>query len=401
MGLYIAGRGVIGLGQGIALPAGATYLSEMAPTKIRGRALSTFQVFYSVGSFICFWTAFGTTKSHVVVGDWKWKLVTILQLICPVLILIGMALAPETPRWLVAKGKMEQARHVLRLTRPAEDVDNELLSIDEAITFEKQNMAGVSYKFFFTDPSTRWRFFIACVINFGQQATGQGSLNNYSTIIYKKVFHSADTIALINALNATLGIIFTLNATWAVERFGRKTVLIGGAIGQAICMFTVALVGSQTPTGSDGSKSMGVAVGIVILLFAFIFFYKPSWGATVWVYTSEIFSMQTRATGVGMASQVQNVANAILQQAFPEFLAKCGFYTFFFFFGFNTFLALFCWFLVPETKGVSLEEIDTLFGGPNHRAVGQEMQDKTGNHEPSTPTADEKFDGTELRRETV
>jgi hypothetical protein len=140
-------------------------------------------------------------------------------------------------------------------------------------------MSGVSYALFFTEPSIRWRFFLACVINFGQQATGQGklrcdvnssmllnlldigSLNNYSTIIYQKVFSSNSTIQLINvrmlfpsvflanrvltqALNATMGILFTLNATWMVERFGRRQILIGGALGQALCMFIVTLVGS-------------------------------------------------------------------------------------------------------------------------------------------------------------
>lgn len=105
---------------------------------------------------------------------------------------------------------------------------------------------------------------------------------------------------------------------------------------------------------------MGVAIAIVILLFSFILFYKPSWGATVWIYSSEIFSMKVRATGVGMATQTQNVANAILQQAFPVFLAKAKWYTFFFFCGFNIFLAVFCYFLLPETKGVALEDIDTV-----------------------------------------
>ena len=92
-----------------------------------------------------------------------------------------------------------------------------------------------------------------------------------------------------------------------VERFGRKAILIGGAIGQAVCMLAVSLVGTLTPTSPEGAKSMNTAIAIVFLLFLFIVFYKPSWGATVWVYSSEIFSMQTRAAGVAMASQVSMV----------------------------------------------------------------------------------------------
>lgn len=124
-----------------------------------------------------------------------------------------MLFAPESPRWLVQHGHIDRAREVLQATRPAADVEEELLSFQEAVAYEREHMGGVSYKYFFTDPSTRWRFFIAVVINFGQQATGQGSLNNYSTIIYKKVFTDNSTIQLINALNATMGILFTLNAT--------------------------------------------------------------------------------------------------------------------------------------------------------------------------------------------
>ncbi|KAI0081568.1 putative MFS sugar transporter [Panus rudis PR-1116 ss-1] len=403
---YIVGRAVIGWGQGIALPAAATYISEVAPTEIRGRVLSFYQVFYSVGSFFCFWCAFGTTRAPDSIGNWRWQSVTLLQLLCPLMICSSMLFCPESPRWLVAHGYIDKARAVLQKTRAAENVEDELRGIEEAITYEQTQLAGISYKQFIVDPSVRWRFFLAVVINFGQQATGQGSLNSYSTIIYSKVFSSNSTVQLINALNATLGILFTLNATWMVERFGRKTILIGGALGQAACMFAVSLVGSQTPTGPNGEKSIGVAVGIVILLFSFIVFYKPSWGATVWIYSSEIFSMQTRAAGVAMATQTQNVANAILQQAFPAFLNKCGFYTFFFFMGFNIFLAIFCWWLLPETKGVSLEDIDAVFGSKSHRAAGQVIMDEAERRsvrkEPLSPTADEeKAEVSEVRREVV
>lgn len=159
-----------------------------------------------------FWTAYSTTKSTTL-GNWKWQIPTIVQLLCPVLIITSMLFVPESPRWLIKNGHIDRARKVLQATRPAADVEEELLSIQEAVAYEHENMSGVSYKYFFTDPSTRWRFFLAVMINFGQQATGQGSLNNYSTIIYKKVFASNSTIQLINALNATLGIIFTLNAS--------------------------------------------------------------------------------------------------------------------------------------------------------------------------------------------
>jgi MFS family permease len=165
---------------------------------------------------------------------------------------------------------------------------------------------------------------LAFVINVGQQLTGQGTLNSYSSTIYKKVWTSIDTINLINALNATCGIIFTLNAVWTVDRFGRKFLFIVGAIGMACCMMTVAVVGLKTPDTPKGGKSEPVGIAIVFLLFLFIFFYKPSWGATTWIWTSEIFSMNVRSQAVGMCSQMQNVAQAIFNQFFPTFYANCG-----------------------------------------------------------------------------
>ena len=116
----------------------------------------------------------------------------------------------------------------------------------------------------------------AMIINGGQQITGQGTLNSYSSIIYKKVFKSADTIALINALNATFSILFTLNATWTVDRFGRKFLFIVGGIGMGICMLIAATVETQTSYLPDGSKSQPVGIAIVFLMFLFALFGMPT-----------------------------------------------------------------------------------------------------------------------------
>ena len=117
---------------------------------------------------------------------------------------------------------MEKARHALRRVRNTEqDVEDEILIIREALEYEKEAISS-GYSALWKDRSVRKRLLLAFVLNAGQQITGQGTLNTYSTKVYQKVFTSASQIALINALNATFGIIFTLNAAWTVDRFGRR-----------------------------------------------------------------------------------------------------------------------------------------------------------------------------------
>jgi MFS family permease len=289
--------------------------------------MSFWQLFYSVGSFIAYWINYSCSKHTKSLGEWSWKMVVIFQILVPIIIICQLPFLPETPRWYIQHGdRVEDARAALRRVRDTEqDVEDEILAIREAITFEKEVISG-SYWALFKDPSVRKRLMLAFVINVGQQLSGQGTLNTYSSTIYKKVWTSVETINLINALNATCGIIFTLNAVWTVDRFGRKFLFMVGAIGMACCMMTVAIVGLKTPDTKSGGKTEPVGIAIVFLLFLFIFFYKPSWGATTWIWTSEIFSMNVRTQAVGMCSQMQNVAQAIFNQFFPTFYANCGLY---------------------------------------------------------------------------
>ncbi|OKL58330.1 hypothetical protein UA08_06405 [Talaromyces atroroseus] len=371
---FIAGRCIIGVGQGIALTAGPIYIGELAPPHIRGKIMTLWQTFYSVGSFICFWVNYGCTEHAARLGNWDWRMVIVFQLLVPCIILVLLPTLPGTPRWYIQRqNNVEKARSALQRVRETEEeVEEELNQIRGALEYEKEAISS-SYSALWKDRSVRKRFLLALVLNAGQQLTGQGSLNSYSTIIYKKVFTSASQISLINALNATFGILFTLNAIWIVDRFGRTFLLEVGGIGMCICMIIIAAVETETPTLPNGAKTESVGIALVFLLFLFILFYKPSWGATVWIWTSEVFSMNVRAQAVGMASQTQNVANTIFNQFFPIFLDNDGFYAFYFFAGINLLLAAFVFFFVPETKHVPLEEIDVLFGGSNHHTQGENM----------------------------
>lgn len=235
--------------------------------------MAFWQLFYSVGSFICFWVAYACSKHTASLGEWDWKMTVIFQLLVPVLVLCLLFTMPGTPRWYLKKnGNIEAARNALRRIRDTEEeVEAELLEIREALEFEKEAISS-NYSALWKDRSVRKRLLIAFVLNAGQQITGQGSLNSYSTKIYQKVFKSASTIMLINALNATFGILFTLNAVWTVDRFGRKFLLVVGGVGMALSMLIVATVETQTPTLAGGAKSEPVAIAIVFLLFLFILF---------------------------------------------------------------------------------------------------------------------------------
>lgn len=229
--------------------------------------LTLWQTNYSIGSFIAYWVNFAATKNITKLKkEWDWRIVVVFQLLAPLFIIGNLFFMPESPRWLVQKARADKARHELhRVRHTEEEVDDEMRSISAAVQYEKDHVSG-SYKPLWVDKSVRKRLFLMFVINAGQQLTGQGSLNSYSTIVYKKVFDSNDTIQLINALNGTCGIIFTLNALFA-DRFGRKFLLIVGAAGMAVLMICAASVETQTPTQADGRKSQSVGIGIVICLF--------------------------------------------------------------------------------------------------------------------------------------
>lgn len=372
VGVFLGGRLIIGIAQGFALPVAPVYLGEISTSGMRGKTITIFQTFYSIGSFICFWVNYACTKNSKTLGNWDWRVVIMFQLMAPIFILINLPFMIESPRWLMSKNQVDRARRSLTLVRnDPEEVEQELDSIYAAIEYEKNAQNG-SYWPLWKDKSLRKRFLMCIVINSGQQLTGQGSLNSYSSKIYAEVFDNADTIQLINALNATFGILFTLNAIWCVDRFGRRMLLITGGAIMAIAMLIIAIVETHVkPTYTIGCVT-------AFLFFFYELGYKPSWGAMVWCVTSEVFPLNVRANAVGAASQFQNVANAIVNQFFPTFLSHKGFQAMYLFFAINTCLTIFVIFFVPETKGKTLEEIDTIFGGKNHVDEGHQIAKAEG-----------------------
>jgi MFS family permease len=171
------------------------YIGEISPPHIRGKIMTFWQMFYSVGSFIAYWINYACSLHRAALGEWDWRMVVIFQLLVPTIMIILLPFLPESPRWHIQKnGNIEGARKTLAMIRDTEqEVEEELLSIREAIEYEKEAISH-SYSALFKDPSVRKRLYLAFVLNVGQQLTGQGTLNSYSTSIYKKIWTSTETI---------------------------------------------------------------------------------------------------------------------------------------------------------------------------------------------------------------
>ncbi|KAJ3336263.1 hypothetical protein HDU83_009515, partial [Entophlyctis luteolus] len=270
--IHVLGRGGIGLGQGLMLPIGPIYLGELAPKEIRGTMMSLWQLFYSVGALLSYVVGLVTTNEPSL-GNWQWRWVILCQVAAPIIFLVSIGFCPESPRWMILKGRNDEARNILLKIRAEEDVEME---VEEMITVIEQGRASnpgtfAAYKMIFTQWNIAKRLLMVMLINFGQQATGQNSLNNYSSQIYKTIFDQ-NTVSIINVCNAVFGILFTLNSTIFVDRVGRIKLFVGGAIGMAICSALAAIV---YDTAAD-KKSYGLGVGLAVILFLFIFFYKPT-----------------------------------------------------------------------------------------------------------------------------
>lgn len=288
LGVFIGGRVFVGAGTRMCLPSGSTLINELVYTNIRGRLMSFWQMFFSVGALLASYISLGGTYSPQL-GLWQWRMAVIIQVINPIIICSTIFLVPETPRWYMQHDREADARRSLEKVRRPEEIDQELFEIREAIIYENTYTKG-SYKQLFVNKSYRNRLILAVIINAGQQFTGVGTLTSYSGIIYKQVFSSTNTVILINALNSVTSIMFCFITFFVADRWGRMPLLMYGALGQGCMMLGVATLVTQSKV-VNGMRSIGIGAGTAVFFFIFHLFYQPSWGATIWIWTTEIFPM--------------------------------------------------------------------------------------------------------------
>ena len=353
-----------GIGVGVASVIAPTYIAEVSPAYIRGRLGSMQQLAIVLGIFTALlsdaWLAGSAGgASHLLwlgLAAWRWMF---LAATLPALVYGTLVLGvPESPRYLVAKGRLAEAKDVLRKVldmRSDTALDSKLHDIEQSLRSEHPpRLSDLRGKAAGLLPVV-W---IGILLSIFQQFVGINVIFYYSSTLWHSVgFSEADSFT-ITVATSVVNVLVTLVAIALVDRIGRKPLLTIGSAGMAVTLATMAWCFSQA-TGSGATLSLPGTTGIVALIAAnaYVVFFGVSWGPVVWVLLGEMFPNRIRATALAVAAAAQWLANFAITSSFPA-LAEIGLtFAYGLYAGFALLSLLFVLYAVRETKGIELEDM--------------------------------------------
>jgi MFS transporter, SP family, arabinose:H+ symporter len=332
-------RFVGGLGVGGSSVLGPMYIAEISPAKLRGRLVGFFQFNVVFGILVAYFSNYVISLQQFGATEWRWELgVTAIP---AALFFVMLFTIPRSPRWLVKKGRVAEARAVLQATGD-ENYEHDLQEIVASINIEQSQATEKLFTRKYAFP-----IFLAVSIGVFNQLSGINVILYYLNQIFdyagfSKVSGNLQAVA-IGATN----LLFTMIAMSVIDKLGRKTLLLVGAVGTALCLAGVSIIFL-----SGQHQNL-----LVWLLIGYIAFFAFSQGAVIWVYLSEVFPNSVRAKGQSLGSFSHWFMNAAISLIFPVVAHNSGAYPFVFFSVMMVVQFFVVWFVYPETKGLSLEEM--------------------------------------------
>lgn len=401
-GYLFAGRAIGGIGIGMFSMVIPLYQAEIAPPELRGTLVSIQQLSITIGTCISFWLDYGfhfiggthcnpegidnaydadgtflpdIAAGHTCTGEKavSWRIPLALQIIPAWILFFGMFFLPFSPRWLVMKGRDDQAKSNLCKIRRLHPEDPllvaEFLEIKASVMFDEEVAAEASqggilapWKELLT-PNIFKRVMIGVWIMIFQQFTGINAVLYYAPQIFESFGFTSVTVNLLaTGVTGILQVLFTLPAVLFLDKLGRRTFLICGALGMFVCHIIVAGIDGRYQDSWPTHRGAGWASIVFIWLFAVNFAY--SWGPVAWVLAQELFPSSFRSRGVSIVASTNWMFNFIIGLTTKDMMAAMnnfGVYIFFAMFCLIGSAFVFLW--VPETKDKTLEELDLYFGG--------------------------------------
>jgi SP family arabinose:H+ symporter-like MFS transporter len=337
-------RFIGGLGIGGSSVLGPMYIAEIAPASWRGRLVGFFQFNVVFGILLAYLSNYLISLAGFGSAEWRWELgVSSIPAFLFFLMLFGI---PRSPRWLAEVGRVDEARAVLQLIGEANH-EQRLRYIVESIAETKSVGREPLFQKRYALP-----IFLAISIGAFNQLAGINAILYYLNDIFARAgFGKVSGNLQAVAIGAT-NLVFTMLAMSVIDKVGRKTLLLIGSVGTAVCLAGVSVIFAM-------NQHEGM---LVWLLIGYIAFFAVSQGAVIWVYISEVFPNVVRAKGQSLGSFTHWVMNALISGIFPHMAARSGAYPFMFFCLMMIVQFFVVMFVYPETKGISLEDMQKRLG---------------------------------------
>ncbi|MGC6437842.1 MAG: sugar porter family MFS transporter [Flavobacteriaceae bacterium] len=356
--LLVLFRVIGGLGIGIASMNAPMYIAEIAPSSIRGKMVTYYQLAIVLGFFIVFLITYliGNQLTQSENIEYGWRYMFWSELIPSAIFLVLLFLIPKSPRWLCLNGHYEEALRILEKIQGHDNAQKDLQNIKTSIATEQGSKASVNYgsKVILTI------IIIGSTLSILQQFTGINAVLYYGADIFEKALgFGQDDVLKQQVLLAFINVVFTLVAMYSVDKLGRKPLIYAGSIGMIIGFLLLGVTLQQE------------FVGVLSLMGVLIFIgsFSLSMGPVVWVLLSEMFPNKIRSVAMSVAVASQWGANYIVSQSFPMVMGSDlnnspswnGSLPYFIFIGFILIIVIITHQFVPETKGKSLEELENIW----------------------------------------
>ncbi|CAI4046300.1 hypothetical protein N7582_003778 [Saccharomyces uvarum] len=359
---YFIGRIISGLGVGGIAVLCPMLISEIAPKHLRGTLVSCYQLMITAGIFLGYCTNYGTKNYS---NSVQWRVPLGLCFAWSLFMIFALTLVPESPRFLCEVNKVEEAKRSIAKSNKvsAEDpaVQAELDLIMAGVEAEKLAGNASWGELFSTRTKVFQRLLMGVLVQMFQQLTGNNYFFYYGTIIFKSVglsdsFQTAIVIGIVNFAS-------TFFSLWTVEKLGRRKCLLLGAASMMACMVIYASVGVTRlyPNGKSHPSSKGAGNCMICFTSFYLFCYATTWAPVAWVITAESFPLRVKSKCMALASASNWVWGFLIAFFTPFITSAINFYYGYVFVGCLCAMFFYVFFFVPETKGLSLEEIQELW----------------------------------------
>ncbi|KAI0836625.1 general substrate transporter [Hypoxylon sp. FL0890] len=370
IGMIYAGRALTGLGVGASTLVVPQYISECSPPAIRGRLVGIFEIVLQFSQIVGFWVNYGVNQNIPGTLDAQWRIPFGLQLIPGTFLSVLMLFQPESPRWLIKNGKTENATGILSKIRclPRDDdyISWEIGAVKEQLLSESElgtaRPLGAKFKEM-VKSGNRNRLALGMSFMMLQNLSGINALNYYSPMIFKSIGFSGTSVGLL--ATGVFGIVKALATLvfmcFGIDNLGRRKSMLIGSSGALVAMFYLG--GYSKVSGSFHHTVIqdGGAYVAIIMIYVFAIFYAMSWNGIPWVFCAEVFPTGIRSVCLLFTTCTQWLGQFIIVYSTPYMMTNITYGTFLFFGGFLLFGTMVVFFLMPETKGLSLEDMDILF----------------------------------------